>query len=50
MKNKESTIEELDEIIKNLDLGEPSGMVFNVKINDISKEDFTTQTKSKRPS
>jgi hypothetical protein len=50
MKNKESTIEELNEIVKNLDLGEPSGMVFNVKIDDISKEDFTTQTRSKRPS
>jgi hypothetical protein len=44
MKNKESTIEELNKIMENLNLGKPSGMVSNRKTDNISKEDFTTRS------
>jgi hypothetical protein len=44
MKNKGSTVKEPDKIMENLDLGESSGMASNGKIDNISKEDFTTRS------
>jgi hypothetical protein len=44
MKNKGSTFEEPDKIMENIDLGESSGMASNRKIDNISKEDFTTRS------
>jgi hypothetical protein len=44
MKSRRRTVEELDEILKNLDLGESLGIAPNEKIDNISIEDFTTRS------